>query len=140
MVIHSDAGYCNKKNAHSQAGGLFFLSNDQKIPPNNGAILTNATIIEAVMSSAAEAKLRAIYLNAKEAIYLLQILSKMGHAQPRTTIQTDNTTAEGVINNKKLPKCTKAVDMQFHWLCNQEAQGQFKIYWQLRGTNLLIIL
>ena len=29
-----------------------------------------------------------------------QILTKMGHPQPRTPIQTDNTTAEGVINNK----------------------------------------
>ncbi len=31
----------------------FFLSNDDKFPPNNGAILTIATIIKAVMSSAA---------------------------------------------------------------------------------------
>ncbi len=136
LVIHSGAGYCNKKNARSQAGGHFFLSNNEKFPPNNGAIQTNATVIEAVMSSAAEAKLGAIYLNAKEAVYLQQILSKMGHAQPRTWIQTDNMTAEEVINNKIQPKCTKAMDMRFHWLCNQEAQGQFKIYWQPGGTNL----
>jgi hypothetical protein len=35
LEIHSNAGNCNKKNAHSQAGGHFFLSNDKKIPPNN---------------------------------------------------------------------------------------------------------
>jgi hypothetical protein len=70
LAVHSDAGYCNKKNARSQAGGHFFLSNDKQTPSNNGAILTNATIIKAVMSSAAEAELGALYLNAKEAIYL----------------------------------------------------------------------
>jgi hypothetical protein len=70
LAIHSNTRYCNKKNAHSQAGGHFFLSNNKKSPPNNGAILMNATIIKALMSSAAEAKLRTIYLNAKEAVYL----------------------------------------------------------------------
>ncbi len=76
------------------------------------------------MSSAAEAKLGALYLNAKEAVYLQQILSEMGHPQPKTPIQMDNTTVEGVINNKIQPKRTKAMHMQFHWLRNWEAQGQ----------------
>ncbi len=136
LAIHSDAGYCNKKNARSQAGGNFFLSNDETFPPNNGAILTHATIIKAVMSSAAKAKLGALYLNTKEAVYLRQILTKMGHPQPRTPIQTDNTTAKGVINNKIQPKRTKAIDVCFHWLRNQETQGKFRIYWRPGGTDL----
>ncbi len=42
LCIHSDAGYCNEKNAQSRAGGHFFLSNnDQPPPPNHGAIMTN---------------------------------------------------------------------------------------------------
>ncbi len=52
------------------------------------------------MASAAEAKLGVLYLNAKEAVYLQQILIKMGHPQPQTPNQTDNTTAEGVTNKK----------------------------------------
>ena len=60
----------------------------------------------------------------------------MGHAQPWTPIQTDNTTAEGVINNRIQPKRTKAMDMRFHWLRDREAQGQFRIYWRPGGTNL----
>jgi hypothetical protein len=116
LAIHSNAGYCNEKNACSQAGGHFFLLNDKKIPPNNGAILTNTTIIKVVMSSAAKAKLGALFLNAKEAVYFQQILSKMGHPQPRTPIQTDNTTAEGVINNKynqNTPKQWTCVSMGY---------------------------
>jgi len=88
------------------------------------------------MSSAAEAELGALFIIAKEAVYLQQILMEMGHPQPKTPIQTDNMTAEGVINNKIQPKRTKAMDMQFHWLRDREAQGQFNIYWHPVSTNL----
>ena len=70
LAIHSDAGYCNEKKLRSRAGGHFFLSNDDEFPPNNGAILTVATIVKAVMSSVAKAELGALYLNAKEAVYI----------------------------------------------------------------------
>ena len=46
LSVHSDAGYANEKKARSRAGGHFFLSNNEPDPPNNGAILTNATIIK----------------------------------------------------------------------------------------------
>ena len=105
-------------------------------PPNNGAVLTIATIIKTVMSSAAEAELGALYINAKEAVYLRQILEELGHSQPKTPIQTDNTTGEGVINNKIQSKRTKSMDMRFHWLPDCEAQGQFNIYWRPGNTNL----
>jgi hypothetical protein len=45
------------------------------------------------MASAAKAELGALYLNAKEAV-----LIEMGHPQPQTPIQTDNTMAEGMSN------------------------------------------
>ena len=64
------------------------------------------------MSSAAEAEIGALYLNAREAVYLRQILVEMGHPQPPTPIQTDNTTAEGVVNHKIQPKRTKATRPQ----------------------------
>ncbi len=137
LAVHSNAGYCNEKNAHSQAVGHFFLSNDEPFPPNNGPILTQASIIKAVMSSAAEVELGALFLNAKEAVYLRQILTEMGHPQPRTPIQMDNTTAEGVINNKIQPKRTKAMDMHFHLLRDRKTQGHFRIYWRPGGTNLV---
>ncbi len=117
-------------------GGHFFLPNNKPYLPNNGAILTNASIIKNVMSLAAEVELGALYLNAKEAMYLQQMLIKMGHQQPLTPIQTDNTTAEGVINNKIQPKHTKAMDMCFHWLRDREQQNQFQIYWRPGGANL----
>ncbi len=98
LAVHSNAGYANEKKARSQTRGHFFLSNNNPDPPNNGAILTNATIIKNVMSSAAEAVIGALYLNAKEAIYLRQILFKIEHPQPPIPIQMDNTSTEVVIN------------------------------------------
>ncbi len=115
----------------------FFLSNNNQFPLNNSAILTNAAIIKAVMFSAAEAKLGALFLNAKEIVHLRQILTEMGHQQPQTPIQTNKTTVEGVINNKIQPKRTKAMDMHFHWLRDREAQGKFKIYCQPGQTTLV---
>jgi hypothetical protein len=88
------------------------------------------------MSSAAEAEIGALYLNAREAVYLRQILAEMGHPQPPTPIQMDNTTTEGVINNKIQPKRTKAMDMRFHWLRDCKQREQFRIYWRLGGANL----
>jgi hypothetical protein len=88
------------------------------------------------MSLAVEAELGALYLNVKEEAYLRQIHAKMGHPQPRTPVQTDNSTAEGVINHKIQPKQTKAMDMRFHWLRGRKAQGQYQIFWHLGKLNI----
>jgi hypothetical protein len=93
-------------------------------------------IIKAVMSLAAEAELGELFLNAKEAVCICQILTKMGHPQPCTPIQTDNTTVEAIVNNRVQPKRLKAMDMRIHWLKCRKAQGQFRIYWQPGKTNL----
>jgi hypothetical protein len=63
----------------------------------------------------------------------------MGHPQPPTPIQMDNTTMEGVINNKIQPKWTKAMDMRFHWLRNCEQWQQFQINWKPGGQIWQII-
>ena len=88
------------------------------------------------MASVAEAEVAALFINAREAVHMRRILHEMGHPQPRTPIQTDNSTAEGVINSKIRPKRTKSMDMRFEWLLDREQQGQFKIYWKSGKTNL----
>ena len=60
--------------------------------------------------------------------YIHIILDKLGHKQPRTPIQTDNSTAEEIINTTVQPKRTKAMDMLFHWLRDRELQKQFRFY------------
>jgi hypothetical protein len=122
MVLpgHSDALYLSKSKAHSRAGGHFFMSNNTAKPPNNGAILTISQIIKAVMSLVAEAKVGALYINCREAIPACHTLGFMGHPQPPTPMQMDNTTALGVVN-KIVTKKFKAMDMKYHWLCDRES-------------------
>jgi hypothetical protein len=80
-----------------------------------------ATIIKSMMSLAAEAELGALFIHAKEAAHICNILTKMGHLQPHTPIQMDNTTTKGVINNRVQPKWLKAMDMALHWIKDHEA-------------------
>ena len=136
LIVHSDASYLSEPKARSRAGGHFFMSSDVANPRNNGAVLNIAQLIKAVMSSAAEAELGALYINAREAVPMRQLLTEMGHAQPSTPIQTDNSTACGVVNNNIQPRRTKAMDMRFHWLRDQEAQSQFRFYWGPGKENL----
>ncbi len=68
FVGYSNTSYLSESKARSRAGGLFFMSNNIAKPPNNGAILTIAQIIKAVMSLAAEAKVGALYINCREAM------------------------------------------------------------------------
>ena len=104
--------------------------------PNNKAILTVAQIIKAVMSSAAEAELGALFINAREAAHIRQILEELGHKQPPTPIQTDNAAAEVVVNHKVMPKRTKAMDMRFHWLWCRQAQKMFRFFWKSGKFNI----
>ena len=131
LAIHSDAGYLNEENARSRAGGHHFLSEDVPYPENNGAIYNEASIIKAVMSSASEAELGALYMNARKGVEIRNMLEEMGHPQPPTPVQTDNSTADGIINLRVMPKRTKAMDMRFHWLRDRSVnQEQFRFYWR----------
>ncbi len=86
------------------------MSSNTAKPPNNGAILTIAQIIKAGMSLAAEAEVGVLYINCREDIPACHIPKFMGHLQPLTPMQTDNSTALGVINNNVIKKL-KAMDI-----------------------------
>ena len=80
------------------------MSNNMEEPRNNGAVLNISTIVKAVMLSAGEAKLGALYINAREVIVARNILEEMGLKQPCTPIQCNNSMAIGVMNNNIQPK------------------------------------
>jgi hypothetical protein len=83
------------------------------------------------MSSAAEAEIGALYINARKRVEERNILEEMAHIQPPTSIQTDNSTADGIINLRVQPKRKKAMDMRFHWLRDRGVnQKQFRFYWR----------
>jgi hypothetical protein len=125
LAVHSNASYLSEPSARSRVHGHFFCSADVDDPPNNGDVLNISKILKDVMSSAAKTKLGALYIIAREAIPMRHHLKEIGHKQPPTPIQTNNSTAHGFITNNIQPRRTKAMDMRFHWLCCHESQGQF---------------
>jgi hypothetical protein len=44
-------------------------------------------------------KIGALYTNARKGVKEQNILEVMGHPQPPTLVQTDNSTADGIINS-----------------------------------------
>jgi hypothetical protein len=104
LCAHVDAGFLNETNSHSRAGAHIFLSENDPFPRFNGAILSIAQIIKFVMASAAESELAALFVTTREMIPHRQTLIAMGWPQPKTPIQTDNSTAVGVTNKTIVPR------------------------------------
>ena len=87
------------------------------------------------MASDAEAELGALYLNYQENIPIRFTLEEMGHSQPPTTVQVDNSTALG-ISTVTIKQCkSKAIDTQFFCIWDISNQDQFNIYWKPGSTN-----
>ena len=111
-----------------------FLSENEPIPRWNGPLLTNFQIMKYVVSSAAEAKMTALFLTAKEMVPLCHTLTEMGWKQPPSPLQSKNSTAVGMTNCTLIPRKSKSWDLRHNWLRCREAQGQFRIYWD-KGPN-----
>jgi hypothetical protein len=81
------------------------------------------------MSSASEAEIGAVFLNAKEGTVLRTTLEELGHPQHPTTLQNENTTSTGHRNGTIKQKCTRAMDLCFYWVKYRVKEGQFHVYW-----------
>jgi hypothetical protein len=132
LAIESDASYLSVTKGCSRAAGHFFFTNHRnttnKQCTSNGAVHVLCQSMREVLSSAAEAELRALFHNSKEACPLRIALSKMGHPQPATPIATDNSTANSISNDTVKQKRSKAIDMRFYWVRDRDRQGQFDVY------------
>jgi hypothetical protein len=80
-------------------------------PRFNGALLSTSQIIKFVMVSAAEFELAALFVTAREMIPHRQILIPMWWPQPKSPIQTDNSTIAGVTTKTIVPHRAKMMDM-----------------------------
>ena len=139
MVLHnhSDAAYLVATGARSRAAGYTYLGNDiNNRQIINGPISIIAKIIKGVMSSAAEAEIGALYMNARQLLPLRVTCEELGHPQPATPMQTDNNTASGIINGTFNQARSKAIDMRYYWLMDRATQKQFRIYWDRGIKNL----
>ena len=96
----------------------------------NGAVHVVSTTICNIISLSAEADIAAMNLNEKEGVVIFNTLEEMGHPKPETPPQTENSTEEGIVNITIFQRCSKAMDMLFYWLHDQENQNTFKFIGQ----------
>ncbi len=82
----------------------------------NRAFFTFCAILRFVVASAAEAKLSTLFLNCKQAITFQLTLEEMGHPQPPTPINCDNSTAVGIANNNVKQQRSCSMEMRFIWV------------------------
>ena len=138
LAVHSDASYLSETEARSRAGGVFFLTDRDKLGDPaafNGPIDCTSTIIKCVVGSAFEAEYAALYLNGTSAEEMRNTLTDLGYPQGPTPIISDNQCAVGVANRTVKQKRSKATDMRFHWIRDRAGQGHFVISWSPGTTN-----
>ena len=119
-AIHSDASYLTESKARSRAGGHFYMADDNEEQPKGGPVHIVAQIIKNVMTSAADAEIGALCINSQQAIPARKLLEEMGHEQPPTPIQTDNTTALGFVTKNLQPKATKSTEINYWFMRDRQ--------------------
>ena len=87
------------------------------------------------MVAVAEAEISSIFTIYQTSVPLRVILQELGHPQPPTPIQTDNTTVVGFAKSTIKLKRTKAMDMNFHWIIYRIYQKGFIVYWRPGPAN-----
>jgi hypothetical protein len=138
LKIHSDASYNAEPKGRSRGGGHYYLGDKPSATPEQpqGPLLNRSNVIKNVMGSAAEAEVGALYDNLREGVPLRITLREMGHPQPPTPVQVDNSTANGFANKQIKQQKSKAMQMRFYWIQDRVQQKQFNVYWRPGLTNL----
>ena len=78
------------------------------------------------MYLAAEAELVGLFITARSMAPMQQTLIEMGWPQPKSPIQTDNSTAVGVANNTIVVRHMKSMKMRLWWIRCRESQEHYR--------------
>ena len=140
LRIDSDAAYLVAPKAKSRIAGFFQCSN-KNLPTNsttsiNGPVHVECRTLRHVVTSAAEAETAALFYNTQTALELINILKALDHPQTTIPVKTDNETAASFVNDTLKRKRSKAWDVRYHWLIEQQKKKNFKIFWDKGDNNL----
>lgn len=101
----------------------------------NAPVHVECKIMKNVLASATEAEIGALFLNCQQAEMLRTTLAELGHPQQKTTIITDNLTANNIINGTAKQRRTKAMDMRYNWIVDRQTRQHFLVSWQPGKEN-----
>jgi hypothetical protein len=88
------------------------------------------------VASAAEAEYGALFMAAREAEAIRMTLADLGYPQQATSLICDNKCAVSLGNNTIIPKKSKSIDMNFHWVRDRIKQNHFTLTWAPGSSNL----
>jgi len=143
LTTHADGSCLSAPCARSRVASFFCLSEAQpeQLPPDdppaklNGGILVISRALKAVMGSAFEVEVGATCAAGQAGCPLRDALTEMGHSQPPTPVQTDNSTAAGFANDDIRQRHSRAIDMRFYWVKDRVRQNQYRIHWKRGEKN-----
>eukprot|EP00957_Ditylum_brightwellii_P106825 8149478-Ditylum_brightwellii.AAC.1 len=142
LYRHSNVAYIVIPEARHWTGGHFFLGNKPTTPAykaatqeKNGMVHQECSTICNVVASVTETEVGGLYVICTRGEEFRVVLEKMGDPQSATHIITDNSTAEGIANNKVKQRKTRAMDMRFYCIRDRIKQGHFLVYWHPGGVN-----
>ena len=130
LNIHSDASYASERGTRSRAAGNFLLGWIPRYKSPiflNGAIYTLCNIMKFVASSAVEAELGALFMNAKEGRIIRLTLEELGHTRLPIPIHCDNATAAGIANVTVKIQRSRLMEMQYSYICDQVKKVEFDV-------------
>ena len=109
---------------------------NEDINQPNGSIMVISSIMQKIMSSAAEVECGELFYNSKELEALRTTLKEMGHQQQATEIITDNSTSNGIMRVTIKQKRTKSMDVRFYWFRDQVEQKHLEVKCKPGHINL----
>ena len=137
LNVHSDASYLTAPKARSRAGGYFFMGHNNKDSSfMNAPIHIECKIMRHVLSSAPEAEIASLFTISQCVIPLRQALLELGHPQPPTPIQTDNSVAESFAAATIKQRRSKTIDMRYYWIQDRQDLKQIEVYWKPKQMNM----
>ena len=124
LYVDSDVTYLITDKGKSRLAGYFYCSNKSTtIPPKprlNEPVHVECKLLCHIVTSAAEAETAGLFVSGQKVIEIQQMLNALGHTQKMIPIKTDNATAASFVKDMLKQKRSKAWDMRYHWLSEQQ--------------------
>ena len=136
LNVDSDAAYLVAPKAKSRVSGYYYMSDNSQPPKLNGPVLVECKLLKHVVTSAAEAETAGLFYNGQTTIELKNMLKALGHPQKAVPIKTDNATAASFVKDTLKMKRSKAWDVRYHWLSEQQNKQNINIYWDAGNNNI----
>jgi hypothetical protein len=103
----------------------------------NGNIFIMCRIMKCVVTSAAEARLGALFIHSKDAKVIRLILAEMGHKQPPDPIHCDNKTAVDIANDTvRRNHRLGSTEINLFWVTDQVKKRFFDVQYHPGQENL----